>query len=184
MATAHGIPACVTAGDSGEWTFASLDDGWTIHVRLLAFGLSPIEITGNGRTITLDATDTSAWAAGDYNALIWATSGTQRLTLGETVIRIKPNPTGLDETHDPRSENQKILAAINAVLSDELTNPLAEYKIAGREVKRYSREELLRLKVRYQHAVNVEMGRSEFIGQIPIRFAPDFGLPGDPYARG
>ena len=184
MATAHGIPACFTAGDSGEWTFAHLDEDWAIHVRLLAFGLSPIEVSGTGRTITLSASDTDSWAAGDYNALAWATNGDQRKALGETTITVKPNPATLDATHDPRTENQKILAAINAVLCDELTNPLAEYKIAGREVKRYSREELLRLKVRYQHAVDVEMGRAEFIGQIPIRFAPDFGLPGDPYARG
>lgn len=184
MANIPGIPIAITAGDSGEWTFPQIEDGWTVHVRLLAFGLDPISIDGMGRTIALTSAITAAWAAGDYNALIYATNGEQRKAINQTAITVKPDPASLGATHDPRTENQKILAAINAVLADELTNPLAEYKIAGREVKRYGREELLRLKVRYQHAVNVEMGRSEFIGQIPIRFAPDFGIPGDPYARG
>lgn len=188
-------PTQITAGDSLTWV-RSLQDypaglGWVLHYVLLSQGKTPITIDGTAygddHLITLTASTTGGWGPAPYRWTAYVTNGTQRVTLASGAVQVLPDPTKVDASFDPRSENQTILDAITAVLAGELTNPLAKYKIGGREgreVERYSRMELLKLQTIYRHRVAVETGQANFFGAIPIKFQSDFGLPGGSYGQG
>ena len=179
-------PSQIIAGDSVTWV-RSLPDypaslGWVLHYAMLSLGKAPILIDGtaqgNDHLVELTAVATAAYAAAEYRWTSYVTNGAERKTLASSTIRILPDPATATEAFDPRTENQKILDAITAVLAGELTNPLAKYKIAGREAERHSRMELLKLQSIYQHRVAVENGKAPFIGSIPIQFAENNGFPG------
>ncbi len=180
-------PTQITAGDSLTWVRHFEDypagQGWVLHYVLLCQGKNPITLdgtaSGDDHLITLDAPTTELWAAASYRwtAYVTNTTGNQRVTLSSGAVQVLPDPTKVDATFDPRSENQVILDAITAVLAGELTNPLAEYRIQGREAKRYSRMELLKLQTIYKHRVAVEVGQSDPLPTTRITFETDFGIP-------
>lgn len=190
METPTQEPTQITAGDSVAWVRSIpaylASDGWALHYILLSLGKPPITLdstpSGADHQVSVDAAATASWPAADYRWTAYVTKGTERKTLGTGPVKILPDPATLTAAHDPRTENQKILDAIKAVLAGELTNPLAKYKIAGREAERYSRLELLKLEGIYRHRVAVENGQAAFIGAIPISFTSDNGIPGGGYA--
>lgn len=185
-------PTQITAGDSLSWvrhlTAYPAGLGWVLHYVLLSAGKPPINIdstaSGDDHQIDLTAATTDGWAAASYRWTAYLTNDTQRVTLGSGAVDVLPDPTKVDASYDPRSENQKILDAITAVLAGELTNPIVKYRIGGREgreVERYSRLELLKLKTIYEQRVAVEMGQASLIGSIPIQFTENHGVPGSGY---
>lgn len=190
MVTPTQEPLQIVAGDSIEWNRTLTDflasDGWALKYVFLSQGHPPITIEstpdGAAHLVNVSASITAAWAAAEYRWTAYVTKGAERKTLGSGQVKILPDPATRDELFDPRTENQKILDAINAVLAGELTNPLAKYKISGREAERYSRLELLKLQGIFQHRVAVENGQAPFIGAIPIGFTSDNGIPGGGYA--
>lgn len=177
-------PTQITAGDSVAWVRSlpayPATEGWILHYVFLAKGKDPITLDGTARgvdhAISKDASGTAVWSPATYRWTAYVTKGAERKTLESGQVVILPDPTQADANSDPRTENQKILDAITAVLAGELTNPLAEYKIAGREAKRHSRMELLKLQSIYQHRVAVENG-APFFGSIPITWTSDNGIP-------
>ena len=188
-------PTQITAGDSVTWVRTLRDYpaslGWTLHYVLLSQGKNPITVDGTAsdddHLITLPAATTKGYAPANYRWTSYVTNGTDRITLTTGAIQVLPDPTKADNTFDPRSENQTILDAITAVLAGELTNPLAKYRIGGREgreVERHSRMELLHLQAIYRQRVAVETGQAQFFGAIPIKFQSDFGIPGGSYGQG
>lgn len=182
-------PLQIVAGDSVDWVRSIPDypanDGWTLHYVLLSQGKAPITIdstaSGSDHHVILPATTTTGWSSAEYRWTAFVTKGSERKTLTSGLVTIAPDPTQADVSFDPRTDNQKILAGITAVLAGELTNPLAKYKIGGREgreVERHSRMELLKLQTIYKQRVAVENGQAPFVGSIPIGFISDFGIPG------
>lgn len=178
-------PTQITAGDSLSWV-RHLPDypaglGWVLHYVLMCVGKNPITIdgtaSGDDHQVNLAAVTTGGWTAASYRWTAYLTNGTQRVTLGSGAVDILPDPTKVDANYDPRSDNQKILDAITAVLAGELTNPLVKYRINGREAERYSRMELLKLQTIYQHRVAVETGQADPIPTSRITFQGEFGIP-------
>ena len=182
-------PTQITAADSVAWVRSipayPATEGWILHYVLLSLGKPPITLdstaAGADHQINVPAATTATWADADYRWTAYVTKGTDRKTLGSGQVRILPDPAAQTAAFDPRTENQKILDAITAVLAGELTNPLVKYKIAGREAERHSRMELLKLQGIYKHRVAVENGQASFFGAIPISFASDNGIPGGGY---
>lgn len=180
------IPAQIVAGDSIDWLCSlpayPASEGWTLHYVLLSQGKTPVTIStiasGSDHQATLGADITGAWPTATYRWTAFVTKGTERKTLGSGQVIVLPDPTTQLAAFDPRTENQKILDAITAVLAGELTNPLVKYKIAGREAERHSRTELLGLQAIYKHRVAVENGQAPFVGSIPIGFTSNYGIPG------
>lgn len=178
-------PTQITAGDSLSWVRHLTDYpaglGWVLHYVLMCAGKNPITIdgtaSGDDHQVDLTAATTEGWAAASYRWTAFLTNGTQRVTLGSGAVDVLPDPTKVDASYDPRSENQKILDAITAVLAGELTNPLVKYRIQGREAERYSRMELLKLQTIYQHRVAVETGQADPIPTSRITFQGEFGIP-------
>jgi hypothetical protein len=178
-------PTQITAGDSLSWvrslTGYPAGLGWVLHYVLLSQGKTPISFAstpaGDDHQVDLAAATTATWGAASYRWTAFVTNGTQRVTLASGAIQVLPDPTQATAATDPRSENQIILDAITAVLAGELTNPLAKYRINGREAERYSRMELLKLQTIYKHRVAVETGQADPIPTTMITFAGDFGIP-------
>lgn len=180
METPTQEPTQITAGDSVGWVRSipayPASEGWILHYVLLSLGKPPITLdstaAGAGHQIAMAAATTAEWPPADYRWTAYVTKGAERKTLGSGQLRILPDPSTQTETFDPRTENQKILDAITAVLAGELTNPLAEYKIDGLEAKRYGRNDLLKLQGVFKHRVAVENGEFPFIATIPLGLTP------------
>lgn len=179
-------PQVIVAGDSAQWLRTlqdyPADQGWTLRYILAANGQVPIiiEATADGANhlISVPPATTASWVAGGYNWSSYVTNGTDRFTIESGFITVQPDPTTLTADSDPRTANQKILAQIQAALASELSNPLSEYRIGDRTVKRdpATKSELLRMESIYKRRVALEQGAAP-LSMTPITFKGEFGIP-------
>lgn len=186
----YGEPQAITAGDRVQWKLAlpdfPADQGWTLHYVLLANGKDPIDIAatadGADHLVDVAAAATADWVAGGYNRAAYVVNGADRRTISSGFITIAPDPTTQTSSYDPRSDAQKILAQIQAALASELSNPLSEYRIGDRTVKRDpgTKDELLRMEAIFKARVAREQGTGGRIVSIPITFLPNYGVSPDP----
>ncbi|MBS1729842.1 MAG: hypothetical protein JSS67_03590 [Bacteroidetes bacterium] len=186
----YGEPQTITAGDRVQWKLALADfapaDGWTLHYVLLATGLNPITIVGSAsgtdHLVDIAAATTAGWVAGGYNWTSYVVNGSDRRTIGSGFVTIAPDPTTQTISYDPRTLAQKILAQIQTALAQELSNPLSEYRIGDRTVKRDpgTKDELLRMEAIFKARVAREQGTGGRIVSIPITFLPNYGVSPDP----
>ncbi|PIQ26137.1 hypothetical protein COW64_12390 [bacterium (Candidatus Blackallbacteria) CG18_big_fil_WC_8_21_14_2_50_49_26] len=156
------VPVNVTAGDTLQWRISLADypssAGWVLNYRLINSG-GKYDIAsaadGDDHLISVDAATSAAYAAGTYSWQAYVTSGSQRFTVANGSIIIKPNLAAQSSGLDTRSHAKKMLAAIETWL--ESRDPgVAEYQIAGRVMKYIPKNELIALRSRYQHEVRAE----------------------------
>jgi hypothetical protein len=143
------------AGDTLKWTrtFSGYlpSDGWALSYAIksasASLDVAGITITDDGKTftVTIPATATAKWRAGDYRVVAMVTKAVERYTVATTALNVKPDPGG-SAAADLRSQAEKDLDAINGVLSGRVTNDLQSYTIGGRVVTKIPIKELLALK--------------------------------------
>lgn len=164
------IPARLTAGDS--WAFPlGLSDypapPWSVSLVLTpATGGTPLSIpctydADAAWSAALGAVASAAVAPGGYAWAIVAADGAAdaRATLGTGAVSVCPDPTA---GGDPRSQAEKHLAAIDAVLADPSWVGAESYTIEGRSLARRSRADLMALRAHYRGQVRAERGLSGF----------------------
>lgn len=159
-------PTQIIAGDTCVWTRSlpdyPADQGWSLAYKLLSLDAAAAAISisstaqGSDHLLSSPASTTADWKPGTYRYQLAASKRDEKYTLATGTIEILPafGANGLAAlTH-----NEKCLAGLTAVLEGDLANPLAEYKIEGREAKRWGRGELVRLRAHYQRLVDAERG--------------------------
>lgn len=145
-------PLQIRAGDTAKWT--KLFDDYPAGSWALSYVLKNSEqsITVDSGDITTDgdqfmieipATETAGWAAGDYTLVAILTQSDDRATFMVGLLSILPDMAS-GEPFDGRTQNEKILATIRAILADP--DDVGEYTIAGRQVKK---RDLYELEQRY-----------------------------------
>ncbi|MGZ3743851.1 MAG: hypothetical protein ACXWRA_08370, partial [Pseudobdellovibrionaceae bacterium] len=105
---------------------------------------------------TLSATDTSGLPSGKSFYQIYATKGLEKITVFSGSIQIAQNLVSAAGTVDNRSQNQKDLEAVQALMRQIVANGGSiEYRIGTRQLKRYEMSDLLTLesKLKYQIAL-------------------------------
>ncbi|MGO4521125.1 hypothetical protein AB4076_10970 [Dyella sp. 2RAF44] len=140
----------------------------SINIRAAAFG------DGQHR---FDATpaESSEWKAGKYWYAIRVASGDDEQEVERGEIEVLPDFASLPEGYDGRSENEKALDSIRAVLSKRATQDQQRYVIDNRELWRTPIPELLQLRAHYEALVRRERRRKNgggaFGRNIPVVFS-------------
>lgn len=150
---------------------------WVLTVHLRGPGQINLEGTADGTShlFTADAAATAAWAAGTYWFSIRATKGADVIEVAKGQLEVLPDLAAVTGAYDGRTENERALDAINAVLSKRATQDQQKYTINNRELWRTPIADLLKLQAFYKAAVrrekNAAKGISGFGRQIHVRFS-------------
>lgn len=174
------FPKTVTAGLSFQAT-VNLSDYPAPEWELRAFlrGKQNIDLLaaadGVLHVFSADAATTAAWATGAYWYSLRATKGTQVVEIAKGQIDVLPDLATVTGTYDGRTENQKALEAIDAVLAKRATLDQERYRINNRELYRTPIGDLMKLRSFYVAAVrrekNANCGKSTFGRRINVRFS-------------
>lgn len=160
------IPARLTAGDSWAFTLGLTDypaPPWSVSLVLTpATGGTPLSIpctydAAAGWTGAYGATASALVPPGGYAWALVAADAAEdaRATLGTGAVSVCPDPTA---GGDPRTQAEKHLAAIDAVLADPSWVGAESYTIEGRSLARRSRADLMVLRAHYAAQVRAERG--------------------------
>lgn len=154
------VPKEIRAGDAVTWqlglseypspayTLGYVFSG-VVNNAAVRFAPAGGDITGDESgnwTITLPTAETKSWQAGYFLWICYVTDQSgNRTTIAQGRVRILPNIVDATSPVDPRSANEKLLAAINLLISGRATNAqdIQEYEIQGRRVARMKISELI-----------------------------------------
>ncbi len=168
-------PQSFFAGDTVKWIVGQPDylpaDGWSIRVDLTDASNHYTKTStdnGDGRhLIAFTATETAAFAAGDYTMAVKAVKGSESYTIAHGALTIRPN---LSSPADARSHVKKTLDMIEAYMENPNYLQAASYSIAGRQLSRYSQADLLALYSKYRQLYQQEQNAARLAsGQKPRR---------------
>lgn len=155
-------PGQIVAGDSAHWSRAFADypasDGWALaYSAINGTEVHAINATadGDGFAVDLASADTKAWTPGTYRLAEYLTKGSDRITLGTTVLVIAPNLAGQTAALDTSSHAERMLAAIDAWLESKAPTA-GSVEINGRKIQYYAITDLLALRDRYAAIVRSE----------------------------
>ncbi len=158
-------PETLRAGDTWKWRREDLADypapTWTLTYRFKSPS-SGFEITaaadGTYFDITVAASATAAYPAGEYDYIGRVSSGTEKYTVATGRLTVTPDLAQNEAANpfDTRSHARKVLEAIEAVIEKRATQDQEAYTINGRSLQRTPVAELLALRDRYRLEVTRE----------------------------
>jgi hypothetical protein len=171
-------PAELRAGDTWKWRREDLVDSypsptWALKYRAksAAGGFEFTAAADAGEfLVTVAASTTQTYVAGDYSWAAWVESGAEKYTVGSGVFRVLADLRGglAADALDVRTHAAKVLASIEAVIEGRASKDQEEYTIAGRSLKRTPIADLMMLRARYRNEVESEAaGRRLLAGQSP-----------------
>lgn len=146
------------------------DHGWGLRVYLR--GKSTIDLSstksGSQHVISVPATETSNWVAGDYGFVIRAvheiTGDVHEVEAG--TLTILPDMATAAAGEDYRSHAQITLDAIEAVIQNRASIDQERYRINNRELYRTPMADLLKLRSLYR--MEVQRERAKACGKSPF----------------
>ncbi len=164
-------PTQVVAGDTVKFTreFSNYSpvDGWTLSYgissptrKLAPISGSQVTSDGNKFVVTVPSSVTLTWEPGTYRWQSYvqdSSSPPLRYTLGTGTLVVLPNlETG--EHKDLRTQNQRILDAIRALLEGKVASDVQQYTIGGRQLVKMTLAELQAAETTYAMRVAMEGG--------------------------
>jgi hypothetical protein len=172
------LPPKIPAGVTFERCVSLCDypaPDWTLSAYLR--GPSAIDFTssadGSSHKFSVDASDTSEWAAGIYSYVVRAAKGGDVRQVEAGTLEITPDLATVSEDFDGRSQNRRTLDAINAVLEKRASRDQERYTINNRELWRTPIGDLLKLQAHYQALVRTEeraaRGKSKWGPAVQVR---------------
>lgn len=169
------LPASMTAGLSFSACFDLPNypaPDWTITLYLR--GPSQIDIasepSGSQHLLSASPAVTATWLPGEYWYTIRASNGTDVSEVEKGQLLIEQDLVLQPAGYDGRSEAQKALDAIDAVLANRATLDQERYRINNRELYRTPIDQLLKLRSFYRSRVRQERGQSSMGRSVPVRF--------------
>lgn len=176
-------PAVITAGDTIQWQISLADypasAGWVLKYAMVS-SLGVIAITsaaaGDDHLITISAAASSAYGAADYKFQKYVEKGSgetlERATLAGGSITIVAALSALTVATDTRTQNRRILDAINMAIEGRSSRTDLEYEISTgastRKIKSMTVDQLLLARDRYTLAVWREQNPGKLAPQIRI----------------
>lgn len=159
------IPASITAGDSTTWRDDSGKDllgnaitsaTWTLTYAIR--GAVNLTLTGTaygqGWETTITAAQSATLTAGTYFWQAYATSGSNRVTLGSGQLAVTANLSTQSAGFDGRSQAQKDLDAVDAAIRAIISGgAVQKYSIGNRELTKLPMTDLLVLQSRLRAQV-------------------------------
>lgn len=156
MAIATTEPSEFISGDSVTFIKNLPDyqpqDGWTLHyVFINESKRETVQASDNGdgrHLIEISAADSKAYKSGSYKFFAYVTDGTDRFSVSEGALIIKPDYTS--PSFDPRTHVKKVLDALEAVIEDKATEDQLSVTINGRSIQLLSPLEILKWRDKYK----------------------------------
>lgn len=155
-------PSAVAAGDTIQWS-RTLPDypasaGWTLKYALR--GPAIVDIVADAtQLVTVPASVSSSWVAGDYFILGFVVQGTTRYTVYSGTITINPNLALAVANYDGRSHAKRVLDAIEAVIEGRASRGDQETTIDGTRLVKMTVEQLRGLRSYYRNEYFAEVRR-------------------------
>lgn len=165
MTCCAAVPAEITAGLDFQVTLSlAAYPAPTWVVSLVMRGPESIDLvaaaSGSDHVLTASAATTAGWTAGTYWFSLRATSAGQVAEAGKGQVEILPDLAAVTGVFDGRTENEKALEAIDAVLAKKATRDQQRYVIGNREIWRVPVRELMQLRAYYAAAVRRERAKA------------------------
>lgn len=157
------IDKSIQAGDTLklEFTATDYDSATFTPYFVLSNATSNYSVTGSGDyEITLAASVTALWVAGEYTYTVYVSDGTDRYTIERGTVKVLPDIT--TGNVDARTTNKKILEAIEATIQGAATVGQQQTSINGRAIVRYSPDELLKMHSQFKRLVKEEEIKAKF----------------------
>jgi hypothetical protein len=154
----------LVAGDSLNYETQIVDyppsAGWTAKLRMAPIGAgAPVSVTANAVAETdsyrwqVGPGVTGAWSPGVYGWAIWVERAGERYTQQMGRLTVTQDPATASAGIESRSQAERSLDAINALLEGRAATAQLRYKINGRELESYPLKDLLLLKSHFEAAV-------------------------------
>ena len=167
------LPESFAAGTTVKYTRTLTDfPAPTWQLKLYLAGAAAVNVTaaasGSDHLVTLATTDTAQLApAGMFRWSERATKSGETYEVGTGSVYVTANIAAA-APGDLASMNEKLLAAIDAVIAGKITDDALQYSVAGRGLTLMSRSELyaLRQKVARDVAVARRGGKSGRVRRI------------------
>ena len=182
------IPAELTAGDSYTWEDSSASDNlgnsisaptWTLYYAIRgAIALTLTATTsGSNWSTSISAAQSATLLPGEYSWQAYATSGSERKTLGQGTIKIKQNLAAVGSANfDGRSQIKKDLDSVQAAIRAIIAGgAVQEYAIGNRSLTKMKMEDLLTL----ESKLKVDLSREQTADKI----AQGLGSPKNLFVR-
>lgn len=170
-------PAAIYAGDTIAWLIALPDypatGGWTLKYKAVsAVGYIALTSTASGADHAVSAAKatTAAYTPGNYTLIKYVESATELITLAERPFVVRPCLSGKSAAFDNRTNNEKILDAIDAVIAGTATTDQQELTIDGTTIRRRTPAELIRLRNSYAGRVYSERNPGKIGPAVRISF--------------
>lgn len=177
----EGVPARLVAGDTWRWRRSDLAADYSPADHTLSFrgvlasltaatwAAVAAEVDGVFE-VNIAASATSGFSAGRYEwaAILTRNSDGHRVVVDRGVVIVDPDLGAA--TFDPRSEDEKLLAAVDATLSGRVTKDVESYTIEGRSLTKIPFVELRSLRDQLRREVNAARRRAA--GKAPIETVP------------
>lgn len=103
-------------------------------------GVYPVQADGSV-LITADSAATKEWLAGRYKWSAFSVVDGKRREIMQGTLNVLPDLDG-DTAVDPRSEDEKLLDQVRALIGGRALDDVQMYKIGGRELTKMTRAEL------------------------------------------
>lgn len=153
-------------------------DGWVLNY-VFVNELKRYEVTasdnGDGRhLIEITPATSKGFRAGNYKFFAYVSDGTDRYSVGEGSLIIKPDFTS--PNFDPRSHAKKVLDALEAVIEKKATEDQLSVTINGRSIQLLSPLDVLKWRDKYKAEYADEQKRERIKkglghkGKIQARF--------------
>jgi len=161
-------PQEITAGDTITWK-KSLSDypasgGYTLKYRLIN-SAGKYDITaaadGDNHLITVTATVSATYSAGTYTWQSFVEKGTERYTIAQGTMTIKPDLAAQTSGYDNRSHVKKVLDSIQAVIESRATRADLEKEINGKRISFMRPEELIKWHSHYASLYSQELNKEK-----------------------
>ena len=161
---AENVPNSFTVGESFSWTksfslYPTSSWALTYHFRGVGQGFDVVG-TANGIKFELSAlaSQTNGCVAGKYAYQAFVTKNTEKILVDEGLVLVHPSLASVaaNATFDGRSNAQKILDAIDAMVQGKATLDQQAYQIGNRQLSRIPIPDLIVLRDKYQRIVSEE----------------------------
>lgn len=174
------IPNEVTAGTTFcvNAPIPSRDGSPVVSATLLLRGPSSISLDGvaNGTVWTFEAAAaaTEQWTPGTYWYVLRVVTASETRDVANGQIEFLPDFASLPTGYDGRSDNEKALEAIDAVIANRASMDQQRYTIGDRELWRTPMNDLLLLQASYRVKVRRERARAKGINKFGRKIIVDF----------
>lgn len=157
-------PKTIRAGDSISWTASysdyPADDGWALDYVIITKdgGIKDISGAANGTDfdVVLSAAKTKNLTQGIFRLVGRVSKAVDQYTIYDSELRVEPNLFDDGVGTDVRTQAQRGLDAINAVIEGRASKDQENYSINGRSLSRTSIPDLIVLQKFYKSEVAKE----------------------------